>query len=156
MNWSTGLFRLWLVGTTIWAGFILFFTVPEITNAFRRAYVPEGYAILVPIDCKLAKGAEGKDYKLEEQGPWIRYRANPNQKFCIVTEEQAREAMPELRDYSRADLAETLTAAQGNFTPYPRPWQLLLSSSGLLVLPPLVIFSLGAALLWALRGFSAR
>jgi hypothetical protein len=156
MNWSTGLYRLWVVAAVIWTGGILIFTVPDVLSAFKQASTFDPGALNIPIECTRAKGVEGTDYKLEEQGPWTMYRLDRTKKFCMVTETNARAWISELRDYSRADLVETLTSAQGNYTLYPRPWQIAGYTLMLIMLPPLLVFSLGVALFWISRGFRAR
>lgn len=152
MNWSLGLFRLWVIGAFIWVGIFALAYAPDIIKEFREAYVPPGYTIFVPIDCTLANGVEGKDFTKIEPKSW----ETPGKQYCRVTEEKARIVLPQYKDYSRADLAETLTQEQGNFTPYPRPWSRLQVASIIVLVPPIALLMLGAALLWALRGFRVR
>ena len=160
MNWSRGLFRLWLVGALLWMAIVGIATWPQIRGAFSKAEEAKQWdavgTTMLPVNCKAAKGNEGTDFKKEEAGPWVDFRPDPTVRLCWYEAPKFRPLFPEYADLSDRELADKLYAAANLPISTPHPWSDLASTIAAALGPPVLVLVLGGALLWALTGFKQK
>ena len=144
----------------MFAGLVIVATVvvayDPITKEFAKAAKSNVYkdsTLLVPVDCRMARGSEGKDYNKEEDGPWRQYRADKSLRLCWYEEPKFRALCPEYNDFSTDDLTERLYTKAGLSIERARPWKLVAEFSAFMIGLPLGVLAAGATLYWALSGF---
>jgi hypothetical protein len=98
MNWSRGLFRLWLVGALLWVAIVGIASWTQIRGAFSKAEEAKQWdavgILMLPVNCNAAKGNEGTDFKKEEAGPWVDFRADPTVRLCWYEAPKFRPLFP--------------------------------------------------------------
>ncbi|MFG1411440.1 hypothetical protein V5G24_10020 [Xanthobacter sp. VTT E-85241] len=162
MNIRRGLFRIWVLVSVLWAITIIAFMYSPVSREFARGAEAREWAKaginLLPVPCSQTRGKLGTDYSARRgnAGPWDNYSNIQPGDFCWYEEPKFRALYPEYKDLNTRDLSEKLySKAVITLTPQPKPWEELLQAAAIAVLPPLTLFMLGAAILWALAGFRA-
>ena len=152
MNWKRGLLRLWAVGSTLWIVFVGA-TSWETLRQIGSATPWENDPVSIPVDCKVAQGTERVDYRVEERGPWTRYRKDPSITLCWYTMPKVRELFPQYADVADDSLAKAAYAKQGLTVGRDRKWDDVANATAFAFIPPLMIFAIGGAFIWVLLGF---
>jgi hypothetical protein len=165
MNWRRGLFRLWIVGATLFVLAVAAVSYDEIKTEFnavtlQRHIEASGDEIVVPALCGKARGVAGVDYttkKEQQPGPWDRF-ARPNSfDNCWYALSKFRLLYPEYSDLADKELTRKLYATHGELIrELPNPWATLGVAATIALGVPFTILALGASLLWAFSGFSTR
>ena len=160
MDWSRGLFRLWLVTSLAWVALVTAISWSDLADEFSRSKDEAAYnAIatpLVPIDCKVAKGVQGTDYKKEDEGPWLEYQRDPTLRRCWYELPKFRQIFPEYADLNDDDLAHRLYAAvDKELKPTPHPWRHLANVAALALGVPILLLVIGLVLRWVGQGFQS-
>jgi hypothetical protein len=158
MNWTRGFLRLWLAFAVLWVGIVVANEWHDIHDAFAKARERRQWngvgETMMPVDCKLARGKEGSDYSLEENGPWIQYRPDPTFHICWYSATRLRGLYPEYVDLSDDEVSDQLySKANLPYTPTLRPWRELGIAFGAAFGVPLILFALGTIIRWIIRGF---
>jgi hypothetical protein len=164
MNWRRGLFRLWIVGTVLFLLAIAAISYSEIRKQFQETslqqYLEANSELLLPVLCGKVRGVAGTDYTTKQgqnPGPWDIYsKPNPFDN-CWYTMSKFRALFPEYNDLSDKELSRKLYADHGVPTrDLPNPWVTLGTWASIAFGIPLVVLMLGASLVWAFSGFSAK
>lgn len=167
MNIRRGLFRLWILGSAMFAGGIAVLNYSDIISRFNDAALTKALVeetdksnVYLPVLCGQARGEAGVDYTTGEHsspGPWDKY-ANPNAfDTCWFTAKRYRALYPEVQGKSLEELAQTLYRENGRPLRDVRdPWHTLAEVASVAVGVPLAVLALGAAFGWALSGFSGQ
>jgi hypothetical protein len=164
MKWRRGLFRLWIVGTALFVLAIAFISYSVIEEQFEETalqhYLEANVDLLVPQLCGQARGVAGTDYSTQQArnpGPWDTYsKPNPFDN-CWYTMSKFRPLFPEYNDLSDRELSRKLYADHGVPTrELPNPWVTLGTWASIAFGIPLAVLVLGASLVWAFSGFSAK
>lgn len=141
MNWTRGLFRLWLVVATIWILVVMLVTNAfgeagvYLTGEYKRTDIGAGDLEVIPIsDGLLEVRFEDFAYEAELTGSQVDGDERQNLLTELAIEMNKRAAA------HNGDVRRSGSAA--------------LSGFGHALLPPLLLLALGASLLWALRGFA--
>jgi hypothetical protein len=147
MNVRQGLFRLWLVLSTLFIIFVGVAYYGLIREEFRIAntdwdafYKEYGGTSLLPTTCDKARGSLGRDY-------------TKTQGLCWYTPEDFRRLYPEYNDLSDRSLAEKLYARVGQPLQHAHPWRKVLEGAALAFGFPLAVLALGRSMFWAVAGF---
>jgi hypothetical protein len=151
---TRGLFRLWLVGSVVFVLAVVGLSYGEIEELID----PWPGEVVVPKLCGDARGIAGLDYstKLGQQpGPWDEYsKPNPFDN-CWYALSKFRTLYPEYGRQSDEELsAELYTAAGIQYRQRPSPWIALARRVEIALGVPLVVLTLGVALIWAAKGFA--
>ncbi len=120
MNWRRGLFRLWIVGSALFAITVASISYSGIKAEFnavalQRTVDASQDELLVPQLCGNARGVAGTDYAIKQRqaGPWDIY-AKPN--FfddCWYAMSKFRPLYPEFKNVSDKELARKLYTDHG-------------------------------------------
>jgi hypothetical protein len=152
MNIKRGFFRIWVVGSAFYVLAVGALFFGDIEKEFKDAALSQEWegtgTLLVPVMCKEARGKDKEDY--DSGGPWNKYRDEP---ICSYKETDFRRLFPEYNDLSSQDLAVKTYRNIGAEIRMARPWQELLTASGIAFGVPLAVLFVGASLGWAFRGF---
>lgn len=156
MNFARGSFRVWVVLSLFWAGFIVFMSWEDIRN--DRAWISDAWwendaLVSLPVKCEDARGAKGTDYFVKDAPePWNRYR-NLNA-ACWYDAGRFRELWPEYSDLEHNLLESKLYASLGWTMDEDRDPLLFTKKAGLVaLLPPMVLLIAGLLVAWAFAGF---
>lgn len=125
MNWSRGLFRVWLVLSAIWVSSTIFFTAPWTKHPFAPAFW-------------LNNTLSAPD------GPWIQYQQNPPARRTFEVEINGQVVSVEARDQESA-----IAAAQSVRSEY----QPIMYALAITALPPIFLLVAGLVVGWIVRGF---
>jgi hypothetical protein len=154
MNIKRGLFRLWLVLSLLFGAYMAFVSWDVLAKEFRDARrldaKPAATVSLYPIACWNKRGAAQVDY-LTENGD------GPSQPWqnCWYTLEKIRTFYPEYNEFTNPfDLLDKTYLDTDLKLFKPRPWDRVVSVATFALGAPLVILIIGAALVWAVSGFS--
>jgi hypothetical protein len=147
MNVTRGLFRLWLVLSTLFSLAVLVVFFARVKGEFDRASIGSSTSItkMLPVDCAYARGVKGTDYTSNVP--------QTSDKLCWYEEPKFRKFYPEYSLLPVSELAASLYAGAGITLTPPRPWRALGESVLIAIIPPLFIFVVGWLLLWAFRSF---
>jgi hypothetical protein len=148
MNIRRGLFRFWLVFTALFVAGSVAFNLAWLSEEFRLARLNDQMSsdiLLIPGDCRLARGREGADYT-----------ARAGDATCWYELPKFRILYPEYTELSDDELAERAYRKAGIPTTPIHPWFSALRVAGVAVGVPTVLFVLGSALLWAIAGFHSE
>jgi hypothetical protein len=163
MNWRRGLFRLWIVGSALFVLAVAFVSYAEIKRQFDETalmrYVEANDMLLVPQLCSQARGDAGVDYSTERGPPNYFDKFDKPNSFatCWYTMSKFRPLYPEYKDVSDKELSRKLYAEHGvPIRDLPNPWVTLGTWASIAFGIPLVVLILGASLVWAFSGFSAK
>jgi hypothetical protein len=107
---------------------------------------------MLPVSCSEARGNPGGDYTSYplERGPKA-------ERLCWYAEPKLRTLFPEYNDMSKDVLSDKLYRRAGiELNPRSKPWNTLFRDLAIVFLPPVLVLLFGAALGWALSGFSGR
>jgi hypothetical protein len=155
MNWRRGLFRLWVVGATLFVITVLAISYDEFAKP----------PFFVPVRCGEARGKLGTDYAIKEKGkPSSQDHAKPNFfETCWYSLSKFRTFYPEYNDLEDGDLIRKLHANLDLRTfddliaeRVPQPWTTIGVWAIIAFGIPLAVLLLGASLVWAFSGFSAK
>jgi hypothetical protein len=157
MNWRRGLFRLWIVGTALFVLAVAFVSYSEIKGQFDaialQNWAEANDALLVPQLCGEARGVAGTDYSTQQE----RHAGDPYARPCWYAIPKFRLLYPEYKDLSDRELSRKLYADHGiPIRDLPNPWMTLGMWAAIAFGIPLVVLVLGASLVWAFSGFSAK
>jgi len=159
LNWRRGLFRLWIVGVTLFVIAAASISSSGINKQFDVVLQEHilGGELLVPQLCFDARGVAGVDYSTQERrnpGPLdVSKKPNPFDN-CWYAMSKFRPLYPEFKDLSDNELTRKLYADHGVPTrDLPNLWEMLGTVSGIAVRIPLVVLILGTSLVWAFLGF---
>jgi len=156
MNWARGLLRLWLLGSGLFLVGQVIEWWPIVRDEFTKAAQMkefDEFLLIVPIDCRQARGKFMDDYQGSENGPWLDYG---DIKLCWYEEPKFRKLYPEYASLTRRELGDKLYAEAGQPTKTPHPWTRLGEAIVYSFGPPLGLLLMGFALLWVGRGFRRR
>lgn len=144
MNWSRGLFRLWLVMSVVWIGAVLLVTNPFRTAAdylggeFLRADVAASeLSVSPPKEGIILVRFKDRAYEVDPSG----VQPSDDNWMDDVLAEIALEINKDAAQVNarlRKDKADTI------------------AKIGLAALPPLSMLALGASMVWAIYGFAGR
>lgn len=153
MNWSRGLFRLWVLSCVIVAAIVGGASYEYVANEFQQAALVKRIdaetTLLLPVDCKLARGKEGEDYERHPYQPG-------SAEWCWYEEPKLRKSFPEYKDMETRELSANFYGKAGIATGSHRefrPWYEVGKIVGLVLLICASAFAAGASILWALAGF---
>ena len=149
MNVRRGMFRLWAIGSVLFAIAVGAVSYSSITAEFRNANTDwdteaakfGGYSLL-PADCSKARGVAGTDYTYSK-----------NDALCWYKTEDFRRLYPEYKDLSDAVLSEKVYAKAGQPLRHFHPWIKVMTTAGMAFSVPLAVLALGFSLFWAFAGF---
>ena len=146
---ARGLFRLWIVGTALFVIAVAAVSYSDIKKQFRDSALQ--HYVMVPVRCGQARGVAGIDY---ERNPGF----EPNEvDSCWYGMSKLRPLYPEYNDLSDTELSRRLYAQHDMpFRDLPDPWETLATRASIALGIPLVVLILGASLVWAFSGFSAK
>ena len=162
MNWSRGFFRLWALFSTIVVIAAAAFNYSWIAQEFRDAHSTyawtvekdaKSFIVMLPVDCKSARGKDGVDYKSEQDGPWIQYRKDPALLLCWYEESKFRPLYPEYNDLKTSELSKSLYAKAQQPLKEFYPWTSLGMVVGWVVGICGGVLLIGLAIRWVLLGF---
>jgi hypothetical protein len=131
LNIRRGLFRLWLIGSTIFAVGVTIWWLPEIKSQFQRsglqAWLDEQKnEYLFPVFCGDARGKAGEDYSTSPHtppGPWDTYAKPQRFDRCWYLGSRYRALYPEAGASPDRELAAHLYAQVGlRREPLQNPW----------------------------------
>jgi len=126
VNWRRELFRLWIVGTTLFVLAIAFISYNEIRSQFTTS--------------------SKKTFVVELQdGRTFHIRAPDMQTATAVVKKLPEGLVPDKPLLSEADVGLA-----------PKPWATLATWAGIAFGIPLVVLILGSSLVWAFSGFAAK
>jgi hypothetical protein len=155
---ARGLFRLWIVGASLFVIATSIWSYDEIASDFAAWRGVEWPGeLLVPHLCGDARGIIGTDYTTKPRqnpGPWDKY-ASPNPfDDCWYPLSKFRPLYQEFRTLSDIELSSKLYADAGRpLRDPPNPWVALGIRTGFAFAVPSAVLILGAAFGWAVRGF---
>jgi hypothetical protein len=151
MNFKKGFFRIWVVGSVLFAGVVAMISYERIRAEFERASLDFSSMgiLLVPLDCREARGKAKVDYTPPE-GPWSAYTSSAQ---CWYQIDALRRLYPEYKDLTDGDVSGRLYKKAGVVTNPARPWSALGWAMLIAIGIPTFTLLLGAALGWALSGF---
>jgi hypothetical protein len=159
LNWRRGLFRLGIVGVTLFVIAAASISSSGINKRFHVALQEHtsGGEVVVPQLCFNARGVAGIDYSTQEgrnPGPWdVSKKPNPFDN-CWYAMSKFRSLYPEFKDLSDNELTQKLYADHGVMTrDLPNLWETLGTVAGIAFRIPLVVLILGTSLVWAFSGF---
>jgi hypothetical protein len=152
--WRRGFFRLWVLGSVLFAVVVAALSYAPIRvalhlAAFEKAWKPD--TLMVPVRCDNARGAAGADYATREgrkPGPWDQYSKSNASDYCWYLISKFRELYPEYKRISDVELAskkwadapppppgfevnpQSRSAALGGWAPYAPPQQMAVDPWG--------------------------
>jgi hypothetical protein len=142
VNVRRGLFRLWVVLSSLWVILIVAVSFAPVHEEFGKAasmriinagsWEPDE-----PVECSEARGT---DFRREGE-------------LCWYSLAVFRKLYPEYADLKEKDLSEKLYAKAGRPLTPIRPWGLLGEKAALALGPPIAVLIIGWAFIWALSGF---
>ncbi|ASY58291.1 hypothetical protein [Sinorhizobium sp. CCBAU 05631] len=157
MNIRHGMFRLWLVVSILWVAVIVVIGWDNIIQDRWYAGAPfwEGDPLAeLPVVCADARGIVNTDYTSKSAvEPWNRDRS-PSY-ACWYEEARFRALWPEYSDLTHLQISDKLYERLGwsrqfQGDQFERTKPVLLFA----LLPPAVLFLIGALFLWAFAGFA--
>jgi hypothetical protein len=149
-NWRRGCFRLWVVGSALYVIALAAIPPSEIRAEFENLYRFDWLGLkprLVPSFCSEARGVMGKDFALKMETPGTCWYELPN----------FRPLYPEYKTLSDSEVSARLHTSVGRPLPpiHPTfPWPTLFKWIAMAVSIPLLVLTVGAAIGWALCGFT--
>lgn len=143
MNWSRGLFRLWLVASVVWIGGVAAVTWLALPAGTFIAVAtvdpnPPPPGFVPPFD-------PSKPYLVVPDGSTDLSKLSDDELVKLYNKALAAKGKP---------VTDPDILAQLNGTPRPRDQ--IRAAAFLAFMPPLFVLALGAASLWATRGFRAH
>jgi hypothetical protein len=145
MNFRRGFFRIWVVGSVLFAGAVGVLGYEKVAVEFVRAGERWPGIPMVPVDCRDARGNAKEDYTAGLEGPWCWYRIDALRRLYPEYKDLSDDVISN-RLYQKANIAIKEPAA-----PWKTLEKMLLIAFGL----PLLVLLFGAALAWAFSGFTA-
>jgi hypothetical protein len=144
MNFKQGFFRIWVVGSVVFAGAVGVSGYEKVAAEFERAGQHFPGILMVPVNCRDARGTAKEDYTTGLDGPWCWYQIDA-----------LRRLYPEYNDLSDDSVGDRLYKKASIATNPAAPWKVLGNMLLIAIGVPLLVLLLGAALAWALSGFTA-
>lgn len=158
VNWKLGFLRAWVIFSVAVASVVIAGSYSRIAEEFRLASDSEEYAkssiLLLPLDCRQARGKDDEDYKKEQDGPWIGYRSDPQLRLCWYKEPKLRTLYPEYKDVEAKQLSKSLYTKAGRPTREFHPWREVGELLAIIVGICGGVFLIGASIYWVLAGFA--
>ena len=158
MNVKRGLFRLWLVAAALFAISTVAISCDIVANEFDAAAASKHWDAVsreaLPINCQLARGKRGADFV--ETKPWEEYQSPPKPDACWYTMEALRRLYPEYADLQDDEIRANLYRLAGLSVSGHQPWMLVSQVASVAFGVPVAVLAFGAALAWALAGFSRK
>jgi hypothetical protein len=159
VNWGLGFFRAWVIFSIVITALLVAESYSRIADEFRRERAANEdwgniAVLMLPADCRQARGKDGEDYKREEDGPWLQYRSNPEMRLCWYEEPKFRSLYPEYKDMETKELSRKLYAAAGRAVRDARPWREVGELAALIAGICGGVFLIGASVGWVLSGFT--
>lgn len=157
MNWRRGFFRLWLVASICWIGWIGTRNVSGIVEEFDRTRFDKEVADspLLPTECGTVRGSEGKDYVRTPAGASFSLaEAIGNKSYCWLKPASFRSLYPEYADLEVREAQKILF--ERNKIAFGRegnPWTVLGWTALFSIVPPLLALAIAMILVWIMRGF---
>jgi hypothetical protein len=145
VNFRQGFLRLWIVGSVVFAGGVGVLGYEKVAREFERAGQVWPGTLLVPVDCRDARGTAKEDYTTGLDGPWCWYQIDV-----------LRRLYPEYKDLSDDTVGDRLYKRANIATNPAAPWKALRNMLLIAFGVPALALLLGAALAWVLAGFAAR
>lgn len=168
INIRKGLFRLWVVGSILFAVSVGVVSYGGIRDEFRFAhadwdaiYKQYGGGGLLPVKCTpIPVGAtlldKNNEPNKEQRGiAGTDYDYHVSDGLCWYELPNSRRLYPEYHDLNDNKLAELLYEKAGQPLKHFHPWQKLGKVIALVFGVPLAVLVLGWGLLWAFSGFRA-
>jgi hypothetical protein len=150
VNWRRGLFRLWIVGSTLFVLAVAFVSYSSIKSEFDAVAKKPDLAA----DAKLADEVYRRFYSDMPREEFDKKSSDPKviaRLEAIIAKIDTSRPLSQWTDdelVARATLPDT--------GPSPSPWATLGMWAAVGFGVPLVVLALGASLVWALSGFAAR
>jgi hypothetical protein len=146
-NIRLGLFRLWIVASTLFFIAAVYGYSGSIRDEFRKAR-KENHALLLPLKCedaqgRKARGVVSKDYVIYDS-------------YCWYQMSKFRALYPEYKKVSDDVLTDAIYAKVGTPLEHARPWRLLFNAASIAIGLPLAILAAFSAFYWAVLGFRAK
>ncbi|HMF66103.1 MAG TPA: hypothetical protein VK602_00665 [Phyllobacterium sp.] len=159
LNWRLGLFRLWLVGAILFALAVSAVGYSSVRDAFTRPdfipkYSDNKEEIAIPQACSAARGIKGPDYRVGRIPGSI--ESIEKDRNCWYRMADFRRLYPEFSNIPDEELANKQYWELGAYPDYQTPWGVVGRLLAVILGPSLAVLALGAALVWAVSGFSAR
>jgi hypothetical protein len=155
MNFRQGFFRIWVVGSVLFAGAVGILGYEKVVAEFERAGQDWSSAgiLLVPVNCRDVRGKVDVDYT---GNLFDRFDNPPGAAQCWYKIDALTRLYPEYKDLSDDVVSNRLYQKANIAIKEPAaPWKAL----GIMLLiafgVPALVLLLGAALAWALSGFTA-
>jgi hypothetical protein len=169
--WRRGFFRLWVLGSVLFAVVVAALSYAPIRvalhlAAFEKAWKPD--TLMVPVRCDNARGAAGADYATREgrkPGPWDQYSKSNASDYCWYLISKFRELYPEYKRISDVELAskkwadapppppgfevnpQSRSAALGRWAQYAPPQQMAVDPRAMVLRAAALAFGVPAATL---------
>jgi hypothetical protein len=149
MNFRTGLIRLWIVFSALFALVVCVSSYSSIRRDFEASAKGPFYdalakqyggQLLLPVDCYKSRGTVTVDYSMDRGHCW----------YGI---ESFRRLYPEYADFADLDLANRAYSKAGLTVAAARPWKRVLQTASLAVGGPLAVLAFGWAAAWIAAGF---
>ncbi|MGJ5075510.1 hypothetical protein [Bradyrhizobium oligotrophicum] len=149
MNFKRGFFRLWVLLSALFIVGVAVVSYRDVSEEFEKASMDFSSVgtLLVPIDCKGARGTAGTDYEAAHLD------GSANKPICWYKMPDFRRLFPEYKGQSDDSVSYKLYASAGLETHPARPWSALLIAASIAIAGPAITLFLGTALGWALLGF---
>jgi hypothetical protein len=154
MNFRQGFFRIWVVGSVLFAGAVGVLGYEKVAAEFKRA--GQDYSsfsdVLVPVNCRDVRGKAGVDYT---GNPFDQFDDPPGTAQCWYKIDALRRLYPEYKDLSDDVVSARLyQKAKITIKEPAAPWKtlgfMLLIAFGV----PALVLLLGASLACAISGFA--
>jgi hypothetical protein len=151
MNFQRGFFRVWVILSILFVIAVAIVSYTDVSREFEWASLDfsSTSTVMVPADCKLARGKAGTDYDTPDR--WNGYAPH-----CWYQMPTFRRLFPEYGDLSDDVLTSKAYAKAGIELKPARPWRALGIALSIAFGVPLVVLALGAALGWAISGFRPK
>ena len=111
MNLRRGFFRIWVVVSIAFAGAVGVLGYEKVAGEFERAGPWPGI-LMVPVDCRDARGNADKDYTTGLDGSWCWYQVDVLRKLYPEYKDLSDEAVGD-RLYKKANIMEWLKNIDG-------------------------------------------
>jgi hypothetical protein len=146
-NIRLGLFRLWIVASTLFLIAAVYGYSGSVRDEFKKAR-KENHALMLPLKCEDTEGKKVRGVVSDDYVIWNSY--------CWYQMSKFRALYPEYKNVSDDALTDAIYAKIGSPLEHAHPWRLLFTAASIAVGLPLAILAIVSALYWAVLGFRAK